>query len=99
MGFLTRTTYHQIDKVIKIYQHVVGKEISFRHGNVKDQISNLMELRHDIVHRNGKDVDGNKIDLTESNVKSYINDIRMFIEDVHNYINQNIGNLSEKKTN
>ena len=87
---ITRILYHNMDKVKKVYAQVLGDEFPKFKDGLNDKIAELMDLRHDIVHRNGKKIDGEKIEITPQMVSAYIGDIRTFVNSVHGFINQNI---------
>lgn len=96
MTHLSHILYHNIDKVTKVYSDVLGGAFPVIGNNINKNVSELMALRHDIVHRNGMKVNGEKIDVTPETVASCILDIRTFVLGVHNFIMQSVEKLKEK---
>lgn len=47
-----------------------------------------VEKRHHIIHRNGKDKDGNAIVITKSDVEELINNIIVFVENIEKQLNK-----------
>ncbi|KKB02709.1 hypothetical protein [Pantoea anthophila] len=96
MGHLTHVIYHNMDKVSKVYTDVIGEQFPsvFDEGNKVIRV--LTELRHDIVHRNGKNRNGEEINIDLAQVDSCISHIRTFVEGVHEYIDRNVKKISEK---
>ena len=75
---LIKVLYHRVTKDVEpMYKKVLN--ISFT--NTK-HIQDLVEIRHSLVHRNGKDEKGNPILLSQATVNSAINDISCFIQDI-----------------
>lgn len=98
LGHLSRLLYHNMDKVKKVYPQILGEDFPIISESLNKVIPDLMNLRHDIVHRNGKNIDGEEIIISTEMVESGIRDIRNFVEGVYDFINQSIDKLSEKKT-
>lgn len=80
---LSAILYHNIGKVSKIYKSVFG--ISFPPF---DEINTIVHTRHDLVHRNGKDKDGNEIILTKTEFNDAFNKICSFVEAINNSLNE-----------
>ena len=49
-------------------------------------IEKAISIRHDIVHRNGKDKDGNPTVISEDNVKELAEHIDDFMQNINNQI-------------
>lgn len=96
MGHLSYILYHNIDKVKKVYSQVLGDDFPEINEDVDKKIFEIMDLRHDIAHRNGKKISGEIIGLTPEMVSSCILIIRQFVEGVHNFIIKNVGKDSKK---
>lgn len=60
---LSNILYHNIPKVIRTYEVVLGKRINID----MSQVNAITKIRHDIVHRNGKTQDGMMIYIDEEN--------------------------------
>lgn len=80
---LSAILYHNIGKVSKIYKSVFG--ISFPKF---DEIATIVHTRHDLIHRNGKDNDGNEIILTKTEFNDAFNKICSFVEAINNSLNE-----------
>lgn len=83
---LRSITYHNLNKVIPLYSKVLGINFS----GVIGKLPKAITIRHDIVHRNGKTIDG------ESHAISIqiINDLILNVEAVSTYIDLEIKNKS-----
>ncbi|WP_333715803.1 HEPN domain-containing protein [Pantoea eucrina] len=97
MGHLSFILYHNLKKVKSVYEQILGKDISAVDDVLFKKVSDLTEVRHDIVHRNGKKTTGELIEVTPEMVDSCIYSITRFIDGVHNCINEAIRELEEKK--
>lgn len=78
---LVDVIYHDLPKVKGMYEDTL--KIDF------PDISEMMKIiscRHDIVHRNGKDKDGNEIDLSKKSVRDVIKKVETFINEVEEKI-------------
>lgn len=96
MRHLSHILYHHMDKVSKVYTQILGEKFPSVESKDNKNIRDLMVLRHDIVHRNGKNADGEKIDIDLAKVDSCINQIRIFVKGIHEYIDRNVEKISEK---
>jgi len=76
---LSGLLYHNLPKIKGIYKNTFG--IDFQ------PISNLMkniEIRHDLIHRNGKKRSGTYHDITKDKVLELCDNILIFVEDIEN---------------
>lgn len=76
--------YHNLPRVKNIYKSTLNIDL----GN----ISNLMKcitIRHDIVHRNGKDNDGNLQIISKNDVETLALEVTEFIRHIENQFNIN----------
>lgn len=71
---ISENLFHDIPKVINVINGVIGKKIEFSIGDV----CRVTNVRHDIVHRNGKNRAGEEIDVTLSLVTDALNVIEGF---------------------
>jgi hypothetical protein len=62
-GHLRSLMYHNIAKVQMLYRNVLGLDIFKLLGDDKDALFKAVEYRHDCVHRNGFDKDGDKLEV------------------------------------
>lgn len=70
-GVLLGVIYHDLGKVIKLYQAHLGV-LLFEDKDGKDpnrMLFGAVKMRHNFVHRNGKDKNGNTTTVTLDNVK------------------------------
>lgn len=70
--------YHNLDRVGKIYKGVFNVDF----GEIKHLLK-YISTRHDIVHRNGQDKDGNTVNITEQDLDKLISDVESFTENVN----------------
>jgi hypothetical protein len=81
-NYLSNLIYHNLSKINKIYEQVFGKQFPKNIGF----IYKMIETRHDIVHRNGKNKNGSKILITEMEVEQLFSEIIKLAE----YIDKNM---------
>ncbi|QWZ85147.1 hypothetical protein [Aeromonas sp. FDAARGOS 1404] len=71
---VSEVLYHNIPNVVEMYEQVLGTKLDIDIS----KIIKVTKLRHDIVHRNGKTIDGNKISLNAEDFTQAIDDIKEF---------------------
>ena len=77
---LREIIYHKLPRVKNIYNSVLGINLG-----EKIVISDLMKcigIRHDIVHRNGKDKEGNLQDISKEDVLELAEKVSKFIGNI-----------------
>jgi glutaredoxin len=80
--------YHNIWAVEKLYRNVLG--IQFPQDLVS--LNKIIMKRHDIVHRNGKTVEGKTIVISAEEVKSAIATVSEFVSFIEKQLHQKIRN-------
>lgn len=70
--------FHRLEKVQKMYQAVLA--IGFPPGLT--DILKAVQLRHDIVHRNGVTKEGTVMALSSADVEELLNRVEQFVDDV-----------------
>jgi hypothetical protein len=85
MKELSGILYHNIPKVIRIYEIVLGKRIDIGMADVEA----IIKIRHDIAHRNGKTKDGKPIMIDEQRLLESVASIEKFAADLQLAINEN----------
>ncbi|EOX3183656.1 hypothetical protein ACIMOF_04140 [Escherichia coli] len=86
LSILSDILYHNIPKVVSIYSMVLGEK---QPENVRDKtgvICKTVDIRHDIVHRNGFNKDGVEHILNAEILTLAIDNIAEFIQYMHRYI-------------
>ncbi|MFM5212551.1 HEPN/Toprim-associated domain-containing protein [Aeromonas hydrophila] len=76
-------SYHNVDVVTGLYKNVLL--CHFPNDKIA-QLSNSVEIRHDIVHRNGKKTDGSIINITKEDIEG----LMILVSDVVSYIDKQI---------
>ncbi|KJY99081.1 hypothetical protein [Pseudoalteromonas ruthenica] len=79
----TEILFHNIPKVKKVYEQVLGVKLQLDISKV----SKITALRHDIVHRNGYSKDNEPINLNAQDLYQAIEDIREFTSSLQKQIN------------
>lgn len=79
---LTAIVYHNIKLVSKIYMDNTGIDVQ-----PDREIVAAIKTRHDIVHRNGKDIHGNPCNITKEMVEELSNHVKSYIENIERRIN------------
>lgn len=80
---MSKVLYHNLPKVKEMYKATL--DISFpKFGEIKRHI----DTRHDLVHRNGKTTDGNKILIDYKIINQVISDIENFVETIDKMLHE-----------
>ncbi len=77
--------YHNIPNVIEMYEQVLGVKLEIDISKV----IKITKLRHDIVHRNGRTIDGSTISIGAQDFTQAISDIKEFTGALQRAINDN----------
>jgi len=70
-------TYHNLADIEIIYKEVLGVKIRYN-----EKILNAIDIRHDIIHRNGYKKDGAKITISKNDIIETIKVFESLIKDV-----------------
>jgi hypothetical protein len=70
-------TYHNLADIEIIYKEVLGVKIRYN-----EKILNAINIRHDIIHRNGYKKDGAKITISKNDIIETIKVFEDLIKDV-----------------
>ena len=73
-NYLSRVLYHNLGRVEEIYRICFEVEV-FPSEGLKERLHRAIELRHDIVHRNGKDSEGKDQDYSTELVLRTMEDV------------------------
>ena len=84
-GALTSIVYHDVELVRKLYKNVIGIELP-----PTKEIEEAIEIRHDIVHRNGKDKEGNMRNISKDDVEHLSDHILDYIYEVDTMVQSKI---------
>ena len=76
--------YHNIPNVVEMYEQVLNRKLDIDISNVVK----ITKLRHDIVHRNGKTIDGSTISLSAQDFTHAIDEIKEFSGALQKAINE-----------
>ncbi|QHS13187.1 HEPN domain-containing protein [Shewanella sp. Arc9-LZ] len=74
--------FHKIDKVIGVYEKTLGCKINLDISKVQS----IVEIRHDIVHRNGYTKENKVIDILPHDLYEAISDIKIFSDELQKII-------------
>ncbi|OAT24130.1 hypothetical protein M977_00422 [Buttiauxella gaviniae ATCC 51604] len=74
--------YHNVEKIVPIYSAVLGEKTPIDLKDKIPEIVNIAKVRHDIVHRNGADKEGNPRDLNKQVLLKAMEDIYDFVKSV-----------------
>jgi hypothetical protein len=81
---LSKILYHNIPKAKRIFEIVLDKKLNIK---ISD-IVKITNIRHDIVHRNGKTKDGDPLYLDQSDVMSMLKDVKKFVDELQRAISK-----------
>ncbi len=74
-GYLTKFLWHRLEKTKQMYKNTLG--IEFPENTQK--IINAIDIRHDIIHRNGKTKKGAYREINKKTVKDLIDEAEKFV--------------------
>ncbi|MDD2776301.1 MAG: hypothetical protein PHU06_10120 [Gallionella sp.] len=80
---ISEILFHNIPKVKVVYEQVLGKSLSIDISKV----NKISEIRHHVVHRNGRTLDGEHIVVTAEDLYNAILCIKEFSSDLQAQIN------------
>ncbi len=83
LKYLGDVLYHNIPNVIEMYEQVLDVKLDID----MSKVVKITKLRHDIVHRNGKSIDGKSISLNDKDFAHAIDDIKEFASALQRVIN------------
>lgn len=86
--------YHNIPKVKGMYKDILDVEFP-----VFGHIMKAVEIRHHTVHRNGKDKDGNTIEITKEMLETLILDVKTWIEAIDAILKEKHHNIDYSSLN
>lgn len=76
LGQLRKYLYHDVVKIMGIYKATLGFHCSYKLGD----LIKITVVRHDLVHRNGKDNDGTQVKLDLDVLNRAISEIETFVK-------------------
>ena len=85
IGTLKEIRYHNIPKVQSIYKNVFGIEFP-----EVSEICKIIDLRHDLVHRNGKDKDGAVLTISKEMLLNTYSKVYEFVKTIEEEIESSI---------
>jgi len=74
---ISKLMYHNLPKIKGIYKSTFNIEFNEISGLVQS-----IAIRHDLVHRNGKNKDGENHSISKDDVLSLCNDVDVFVSDI-----------------
>lgn len=74
--------YHNLPKIKNIYRTILDIDL----GEIKE-CCKAVKIRHDIIHRNGKDIEGKEHEITKEDVSRILNHVNKIKESIENQIN------------
>lgn len=95
--YLTGLIYHNLAKISKLYKFAFEIEI-FPDGELKDRLMKAVQIRHDLVHRNGKDKIGTTIELPTAVVTSTLEDIHRFARHIDKSVEASLSIIRNAKS-
>ena len=79
---LMRQIYHRIDLIFDYFDAISRTDFKKKPCDFVEEIKNMVQKRHIIVHNGGRDSSGNKIDVTLYEINRAIKIVRTFINQV-----------------
>ncbi|MGN2432277.1 hypothetical protein [Pseudomonas syringae] len=87
--YLRDQIYHRLGKVERLYEIAFNIQI-FPSLEIKTRLHQTISLRHDIVHRNGRSLQGDEQDFSSTSVHAMMRDIHDFVMHVNNELFKSI---------
>lgn len=84
---IDRLSFHNIDLVKGLYKKILCCSID---NNEINELRRIITQRHDIVHRNGKTLSGDQIQITSESLEQYLTCISNFIKNLDYQIINNL---------
>lgn len=84
LKYVSDILYHNIPNVVEMYEQVLGIKLDIDISKVVK----VTKLRHDIVHRNGKTIDGTMISVSSKDFTQAIDHIKEFAGSLQVAINE-----------
>ncbi|QBL10763.1 hypothetical protein E0Z06_15175 [Rheinheimera sp. D18] len=84
LKYVSDILYHNIPNVVEMYEQVLGIKLDIDISKVVK----VTKLRHDIVHRNGKTIDGTMISVSSKDFAQAIDHIKEFAGSLQVAINE-----------
>jgi energy-coupling factor transporter ATP-binding protein EcfA2 len=81
---LNDIVFHNIPRIRPVFE----KALKIPFPSSVGQIIRAVEIRHDIVHRNGKTIDGHEIELTKTQIEELIQLVEDFVDAIHKKIKE-----------
>ena len=78
--------YHNLPKISNIYKIIFDIDIPDNMGEIMQRI----KIRHDLVHRNGKDKNNKEINISKPQLVETYDLIYNFIKEIDNKLNERI---------
>lgn len=79
--YLRGLLYHNLAKVSKIYKIALGIDI-FPDNDLKASLYKAIQLRHHVVHRNGRDKEGVEQEFPTDHVKKIMQDVQTLVRHI-----------------
>jgi hypothetical protein len=83
--YLRGLLYHNLAKIEVIFRLAVKVEI-FPDNELKRRLHKTIVLRHDVVHRNGRDTESKEHHFPTQRIKEIMDDVRTFVNHVENSV-------------
>jgi hypothetical protein len=85
--YLKGLLYHNLPKIEAIFKIALEVNI-FPDEDLKVRLLGFVQLRHDVVHRNGKDKDGEEHSFPADWVMEAMENVRTFVENVESSVSR-----------
>lgn len=84
INYVLKQPYSNIKTIKDFFKNFCNAEIVDMDGRIYE----YFEIRHKLVHRNGRDKDDKYIDITNENLYSLINDTKSFVDQIMSKISK-----------
>lgn len=84
LSHLSKTLYDNVSKVLNTYEYILQRQISIESGTMKK----ICHIRHDVVHRNGKNKSGDHHNIGKPSVIEAIDSIEFFSQSLRSEVSR-----------
>jgi hypothetical protein len=84
-----KTLYHKLEKVHPLYKAAFKVSI-FTDLELRARLEKAIKTRHDIVHRNGRNLEGESLELEKTAVDALLGDVLTFARSTNELVTQAI---------
>lgn len=90
ISVLQNTSFHKFGDTDKYYNRILSEDF-----DLLNTFNEYVMIRHNIIHRNKRDIDGNEVIITNNNLIEFLRKISAKVDLIHRYIQREVLKLQE----